>query len=52
MTRAAIQSDSAPSAERRETSGGQPMHKIRHIAIRAADQKKVVKFYMDTFGMK
>jgi catechol 2,3-dioxygenase-like lactoylglutathione lyase family enzyme len=28
------------------------MQKIRHIAIRATDQKKVTKFYMDTFGMK
>ena len=24
---------------------------IRHIAIRADDQKKVAKFYIDTFGM-
>ena len=28
------------------------MYKIRHIAIRAADQKKVVQFYKDTFGLQ
>jgi catechol 2,3-dioxygenase-like lactoylglutathione lyase family enzyme len=28
------------------------MHKIRHIAIRADDQRKVVQFYKDTFGMQ
>jgi catechol 2,3-dioxygenase-like lactoylglutathione lyase family enzyme len=27
------------------------MQKIRHIAIRATDQKKVVDFYKQTFGM-
>jgi len=29
-----------------------PMYKIRHIAIRADDQKKVAEFYKRTFGMK
>ena len=28
------------------------MYKIRHIAIRADDQKKVAEFYKRTFGMK
>src|SRR3954467_570953 len=28
------------------------MYKIRHIAIRADDQKKVAEFYKKTFGMK
>jgi catechol 2,3-dioxygenase-like lactoylglutathione lyase family enzyme len=28
------------------------MYKIRHIAIRADDQKKVAEFYKSTFGMR
>jgi catechol 2,3-dioxygenase-like lactoylglutathione lyase family enzyme len=28
------------------------MHQIRHIAIRAEDQKKVADFYKSTFGMR
>ena len=28
------------------------MYQIRHIAIRAEDQKKVAQFYKSTFGMR